>query len=192
MKINVKQASVPTGEDFEHNDLEGNYIGDTSSHSIQTNTVIENSYSLKRSGSGNWRAIVRDSTTKFTFDGLRINFRQTPLNNNGGTTGGVAVGTSKSGYSNGNFYSGYMQPNNDHIRLYRHNSGSPNEIANREPISLSYGTEYTGYLEFNGDTITYSVEGTTISGTDTNYDQGYLAIAGFGDFVIDDITFESI
>lgn len=185
-------TTIPDSEGFEHNDLTGIYVGDTDDYNIQTTTVIDGPYSLQQTTKDAFYAIVRDSDFKFTFDGLRINFSIIIQSNLSDAGGGIAVATSASGYNSTNLYGMYMElGNTDNLRIYRHDSGSSN-ILTQTSKSVTAGTEYSGFLEFSGDTITLSVGGTTTSATDSNYNEGYLAFVGFADYVIDDVTFESI
>jgi len=184
-------SAIPDGEGFEHNDLTGEYGGDTSPYSIQDSTVFDGAWALEASSNATWDIIVRDSADEFDLNDIRIDFQaQFPSS---GAGGGLGVFTSVSGASNASGYSVYGDPSGTNpMAIFDHSSGSHTRLE-EGGSSPSTGSWVSGRVDFLADdTIEFTLDGTTISVVDGTYQSVRLGFACYNQAYIDDIQFSQI
>lgn len=185
-------------EDFEHNNLSGNYGGDTGAFSIQTGTVSEGTYALFGNGGGSSKAIIRDTTQEAwgpSVQGdLKITLRRWfDTSSNTGSGGIVFAAQSVTGYSSLNGYWLYTNANNDKITIRRVDNGSVTGLVSNKNVGLTTGSWVDETILWKTDgTIERTTDGTTISTTDTNYTSGFLGFASYRDDYFDNIQIELI
>jgi len=176
------ESAIPD-ERFEHNDLSGNYSGDTGSFDIQTGFVSEGTYALSGDGGGSHKLIVRSSNDEFERNGLRIMWDQYD------NDGGLALATSVDGHSATNYYDCYT--GGDFIEIVRWESGSYNQLG-QSSHSVSTGSWVSCELELVNDDLTFTRDGTSVTTTDATYQNVRLAFHSYRQLYFDNVQFETI
>ena len=182
--------AIPDSEDFEHNDLTGNYGGDTDSFAIQSENVDEGSFALEIQAT-DFAWITRSTEQAWDRDGLRISWRQNSSDTQ--TGGGLAVATSVTGADDVDGYAFLFNPSGGTTRrLRRYDNGSDTSLDD-SAASATSGAWVDCSVEFDGESIVYQSDGETLTANDNTYTQLYLAFHGFDtDTFIDGVTFEEI
>jgi hypothetical protein len=184
-------GAIPDSEGFEHNDLTGQYVGDTGAFSIQTGTVDEGTYALFGNNNGSFAHIVRDADSTWNRYGLRISYREYIPSGTGGS-GGLAVAASKSGKSNFDGYGFYPNDQDGYIRLDKWDGGTvvDNQKTSTSPTADSW---VTGTVDFLQDgTIDWTFDGINVSLSDQTWEDLYLAFHTYRDGYADDVQFSTI
>jgi hypothetical protein len=191
-------AAIPSSELFEHNDLTGTYGGDTGSFNIQTGTVQEGTYALFGDGGGSSVAIVRDAGQNKWGPGvqgdIKISTKRYIPSIGGGGNGGTMFGCqSVSGHSSLSGYYMYVNQKNDQTDIRRIDSGSVTSLSSDGSSGITTDTWVDETIEWktNG-TINWTLDGNTVSATDTNYTTGYLGFFSYRDDYWDNIIFSKI
>jgi hypothetical protein len=184
--------AIPDAETFEHNDLAGEYVGDTGSViSIQTGTVFDGSYALESGGTDTYYLITRDSNQAWNRDGIRVTYNQY-MDPTG--IGGVAYVTSKGGWGDVDGYRTHIDADNGNIRIYSFSGSNHTLLQADNGYSPTAGTWVDATVEFQSDgTIDFTWDGKNISVTDETYSDFYLAFFGFNaTSYIDNVQFGKI
>lgn len=190
-EIVFSPPAIPDSEDFEHNDLTGNYGGDTGSFNIQAGTVSEGSYALFGDGGGSSAGIVRSTGDPFSrSQGLRITWQQRNEGVNGG--GGLLLATSVTGHSSANGYYFYNDPRNNNFNLRILDNGSMTLLASSNSPTGT-GSFYTHTVEITDSQLSFSAAGSSpITSSSTDYTSFYLGFQSYRDVYIDNVRFEAI
>jgi len=188
-------AAIPDNELFEHNDLTGNYGGDTGAFDIQTGTVYEGDYALSGDGGGSYAAIVRD-TAQDPWDryGLRVTY-QMYIDSSANGGGGLAVATSVTGHSSldGYYFYADKTTDDDFRRLRRVDDGSVTTLEADDSSAITGDAWVDGQVDFLDDgTIEFTIDGVTVSATDQTYESLLLAFHSFAQVYVDNVQFSSI
>jgi len=192
-------STIPDSEDFEHNNLTGNYGGDTSVFSIQTGTVNEGTYALNGDSGASQDAIVRDtSQSKWGPNSnrdLRITWDQYNPNQDADVQGILVGAQSVTGYSS---ISGYWiltgEGGNQGMEIRRVDNGSSTTLSSNGSNSPT-GSWFSNTLDWKSNgTLEYSTGygGGPLSATDTTYTDGYLGFLVYRETYIDDVQFQAI
>lgn len=183
---------IPDSELFEHNDLTGNYGGDTASYSIQTGTVNEGSYALFGDGGGAAASIVRSTEDPWDRYGIRVTWDQYNPSSVSGN-GGVQVATSVTGHSSLDGYQFYSDSKNNNRNLRRVDDGSTTKLDSDLSTAVTGDTWLSAQVDFLSDgTIEFSIDGVTLSAVDETYQSVLLGFTSFRDVYIDNVQFAEV
>lgn len=187
-------SAIPDSEGFEHNDLGGNYGGNTGVASIQSNTVTEGSYALEADSlTRSDNLIVRSTEDKWPRNDVEISYSY--RHNSSGTAYGVGIAfacQSTDGHASNSGYYVNDVNNNGQLQIKRLDNGSG---TNLQTTSHQTGTDQ--WIDavvrlFDDDTIEFEVGGTTLSAQDSTYSDGYLGVFMYDPSFVDNIQFEGI
>lgn len=185
----VVRDETPEDEGFEHNDLTGNYDGDTGVFNIQNETVSEGSYALSGEGGGSTCAIVRDESGWYRSN-LKMTYEQYLPNVSG--NGGVILATNNGSYNNLSGYMFYSDAGvNGNTFLSRVDNGSRTHldgVTNGESTGMWVQNEINFYddgeIEWKTET---NGSFSSVDKTYTNLKLGFITYRGIH---IDNVQFE--
>ena len=190
--VDIRDGAIPDSEGFEHNDLTGNYGGDTGSFSILSSTVYEGSYGVQGDGGGSVGAIGRDEGQDKWGPDIRITYRQYLPSGDADFQGLVFGAQSVSGYSSLSGYFAEAGESNDTVRLSRIDSGERrilNDVSRTVPSDNWFLCSVDWYSD---GLIDFTVDGSTVSATDSTYSDGYMGFFAYRETFIDNVQFELI
>lgn len=189
---------LPADEGFEHDDLSGTYGGDTAAtgaFSIQTNNNDEGTYALRGDASQADNAIVR-STESAWGPPITITARRLiPDNGTAGNGGTMFACDSVSGFSSVSGYLAFVNASggNDEMSLRRVDSGSVTVLQSDTSAGISTDTWVNEQIDWYSDgTIEWTLNGTTVSASDSTYTDGLLGFGVYNVDIWDDIQFQSL
>jgi hypothetical protein len=183
-------TTIPDSELFEHNDLTGEYGGDTGAFDIQTDTATEGSYALALNGGDTNNAIVRQTTDKWERYGIEITYQ---VYAEAGSSGGLIVANGVNGHTNASFYESHINTDN-YIELRRYDNGSLAKQSGLFGSGISTGVWLPASTKFysNGD-VEFSIDGDTASFNDETYDDVLLGFHTYATVLfMDAINFQAI
>ena len=187
-------AEIPDSGDFQHNDLTGNYGGDTGAFAIQDGTVFTGDYALESTETGSsHHAIVRSTQDPW---GPPIKMSYQKYVPSGQQDGGIMFACqSVDGYDDLSGYILYLANSGDDIEIRRLESGSTTTLSSTS-VSVSTNAWNSGSLEWresNGtDTITWEFAGETLTANDDTFTEGRLGFNGWDGPFWDDIGFSRL
>jgi len=180
---------IPDSEDFEHNDLTGNYGGDTGYFSIQTGTVNGGTYALTGDGNGNAVRLVVRATEEKWGPPIRVTWDQY-IPDQGADGEGLFIADSVTGFSSSSGYWIYssVTGNGEIRRLDGGNTTSLMAIANQ--TSDAWVSHQLDWLE--DGTLEVSYEGNTETVNDSTYTEGLLGFAAYKRAYWKNVQFEAL
>jgi hypothetical protein len=182
---------IPDSEGFEHNDLTGNYSGDTGSFSIQDTTVGGGSYALEGQGGQNHRAIIRTTRDEpWKRGGLQIDWQQ--YVNTDANLGLLVLDAQD--VSTGQGYLFQTRDDLDELRIDTWSSGEPdNSPLAQVSLTPTTGSWLTATARFQEDgTIEFETDGESISANNTDHTELYLGFHSYIGGFSDEIQFSEI
>ena len=169
-------SSVNSVETFDYTqtELENQFQGDLSGFEISSDRAYAGSKSLSRTSFGNAQIIDTSRSSPQVGD----TFRYQQYVGEGGAWGSLLFGINDSQ----NYYRAFMRPDEDRIRVVKHEEGVENTLAEFNNLDLERGKWYTHEVTWKEDSITLGVfdnseEIVTIQG-DTN--GSYNSFQGLG------------
>jgi len=179
-------------ESFEHNDLSGNYTGNTGVATIQNSTVFDGSYAIHANNlTRSSNLIVRTTGNQWVRDNTKISYQYRHDSSGTAYGGGVAFATEKTNMSNFTGYHVWDVNNNGVIRIEKYESGS-RSYYNSTSHQTSTGSWIEAEVYFEGDKITLEIGGSTVSLTDSDFKLGYLGFHFYDPIYIDNVRFLEI
>jgi len=165
-------------EDFEHNNLAGEYQGDLSLYSITSTTVDAGNFALEATGTESaTESIVRTTTNSFNRFGEKIEYRFAYDSNNG--IGGLAF--VEDGNAAGSSLSGYVFRHSDPKgqEIIRFDNGNFNRLLQDSIIPNSTNYVDASVEFFQNDDITFTIDGNSITVNDNTYTDGRIGFECF-------------
>ena len=169
-------SSVESVETFDYtqNEFENQFQGDLSAFQISQDRAYKGPTSLSREGTGVAQIINTSKSSPQVGD----TFRYQQYVGDEGAWGSLLFGINDSQ----NYYRAFMRPDENRIRIVKHDSGDEETLAQVDNLDLDRGQWYTHEVKWDDDSITLGVfdnseEIVTIQG-DTNGD--YNSFQGLG------------